>query len=197
MKHAIAITFAIGCLCSLAGCSPPVGLTKVTPQESYRASTLNSLTEDGISSEAMTVLHRHDLDGLYHDDPAAALHKLHSIALKDERRDILYALAEANYAWGKSLPDSITPATGQPSAGDVYLQSAIYAYLYLLGQGSEPLPSAYDNRFRAACDLYNRALEQAFRPAGRENLNFASGKRQLMFGSLPVSVDLSDRKSVV
>ena len=50
-------------------------------------------------------------------------------------------------------------------APDYFLLSAIYAYLYILGDGKEPPPSAWDIRFRQACDLYNRALARGF-PAG-------------------------------
>ncbi|MEX1300722.1 MAG: alpha/beta hydrolase, partial [Desulfotignum sp.] len=42
-----------------------------------------------------------------------------------------------------------------------YLASAVYAYLYLIGERGGDFPDPYDRRFRVACDLYNTALAQA------------------------------------
>jgi pimeloyl-ACP methyl ester carboxylesterase len=172
----------------LTGCSPPIGVTRVTPEQAYQIATQSPLSGDENSNAALTVIQRFDLADLYKRDPGAALHHLHQHALKDDRRDLLFALAELNYSWAKTLPATADAKSGKPSASDVFLQSAIYAYLYLLGDGKEPLPSAYDNRFREACELYNRGLDQAFRSPTGDILNFANRSRTLPEFDLAIDV---------
>jgi hypothetical protein len=119
----------------LTGCAPPIGITKVTPEESYQIATTTPLSQVGtLSNKVKAVLHRYNLLEIYDSNPQQALLDLHKIALTDERRDLLFALAEISYAYGESLPkDSLESVSGQ-SKRDVYLQSAVYAYLYLLGE---------------------------------------------------------------
>ncbi len=169
----------------LSACGPPIGVTRVTPEDSYQQATRTALSDGHVGNETITVLRRHNLNGLYQSDPVTALRQLNGIAVRDGRRDILFALAEATHAWAKTLED--TAATpGQINRPDAYLQSAIYAYLYLLGPGSEPAPSPYDSRFRDACELYNRSLDQAFRSHDGDQLKFAAGRRPLLQSSVPV-----------
>ena len=79
----------------LSGCAPPIGITKVTPQESYQIATTNPLSQAGtLSNKAKAVLHRFNLLEVYDSNPQQALLNLHKIALTDERRDLLFALAE-------------------------------------------------------------------------------------------------------
>ena len=173
----------------LTGCTPPIGITKVTPEESYQIATTTPLSQVGtLSNKTKAVLHRHNLLELYDSNPQQALLDLHKIALTDERRDLLFALAEISYAYGESLPkDSSESFLGQ-SARDVYLQSAVYAYLYLLGDSKEPSPSPYDNRFREACEIYNRALGLSFQQANDDSLKLVAGQRRLASGSLAISL---------
>jgi len=182
------VWFSIG----LTGCAPPIGVTRVSPEQAYQIATRSPLSGEENSNAAITVLQRYDLASLYEKDPAAALHQLHQQALKDDRRDLLFALAELNYSWAKTLPPQAAAKSGKPSAADVYLQSAVYAYLYLLGDGKEPLPSAYDNRFREACELYNRGLDQAFRSPNGITLDFADRTRLLPEFKLPIDVQTDE-----
>lgn len=175
----------IAALLILSACSPPVGVTRITPEESYREATRNALSEDGIGNETLTVLHRHNLDALYETDPPSALRQLHRVALQDDRRDILFALAEGSHAWAKSLGD-LPPTAGRLTRSDAFLQAAIYAYLYLLGPSSEPPPTPYDNRFRDACELYNRSLDQIFHIRSGEPLRFVANQRTLLQGSVSI-----------
>ena len=169
----------------LSACGPPVGVTRVTPKESYQQATRNALSDDGVGNETVTVLRRHNLDGRYNTQPADALRQLNRIALRDGRRDILFALAEATHAWAGTLAETATQP-GELNRSDAYLQAATYAYLYLLGPGSDPVPSPYDGRFRDACELYNRSLDQAFRSHDGEPLHFASARRPLLQGNLTI-----------
>jgi pimeloyl-ACP methyl ester carboxylesterase len=176
-------------LLSLLGCAPPIGIQKVDSEESYRIATRSPLSGDENSNAAASILQRYDLTDEFIKSPGSALHHLHEQALKDDRRDILFALAELNYSWAKKLPVEADSKSRSPASRDVYLQAAVYAYLYLLSEGKEPLPSAYDNRFREACELYNRSLEQAFRMGSGESLTFADGQRNLPDIQLPIHVE--------
>ena len=170
-------------LLMLSACGPPVGVTRVTQKESYQQATKTALSDDGIGNETVTVLRRHNLDSLYKTQPADALRQLNHIALRDGRRDILFALAEATHAWAGTLDDTAA-GPGALNRSDAYLQSAIYAYLYLLGPGNDPAPSAYDSRFRDACELYNRSLDHAFRSHEGDPLQFVAARRPLLQGNL-------------
>ena len=173
----------------LSGCTPPIGVTKVTPEESYQIATANPLNNKGsLSNKATAILQRYNLLEVYDSSPDQALSDLHKIALTDERRDLLFALAEISYAYGESLSAESSEEDSGQSAMDVYLQSAVYAYLYLLGESKEPPPSPYDSRFREACDLYNRALGRGFQEAEGDSLKFVAGKRWLTSGPLNISL---------
>lgn len=73
-------------------------------------------------------------------------------------------------------------------AQDMFLQSAVYAYFYLLGNGREPPPQAYDSRFREACDLYNRGLWQSFPANDDGSLDLSGGLRHLTGISLSLKI---------
>ncbi len=187
MKSYFRSTALIMAAAMLSACSQPIGLTKVKPHEAYQLATKSPLMNEGLSNDATTVLHRYNLLEVYESNPQAALFQLHRIALEDERRDILFALAELSYDWANTLP-ATSLTKGTPAASDAFLQSAVYAYLYLLDPGKEPLPSPYDNRFREACEIYNRALGLGFTNVSGDNLRLASGSRQLPLGKLPLTL---------
>lgn len=91
--------------------------------------------------------------------------------------------AELSYLQGAKLQGGGSQ-DGRERAPDLFLQSAVFAYYYLLGDGREPLPSAYDIRFREACDLYYRALRQAFPANENEGLILSRRERHLPVGNL-------------
>ena len=177
----------------LTGCAPPIGISKVTPVESYQIATTTPLSKVGtLSNKTKSVLHRYNLLEVYDSNSQQALLDLHKTALTDDRRDVLFALAEISYAYGESLsPDSSEEVSGQ-SARNVYLQSAVYAYLYLLGDSKDPAPSPYDSRFREACEIYNRALGLAFQQTEGDSLKIFGGIRWLPSGSINISLVTND-----
>lgn len=136
-----------------------------------------------ISNRAAPVLHRYNLFDAFAKDPAKTIQSLHSLTKTDDRRDILFALSELSYLYGEKLQGG--SSRGDPQfAQDYFLQSALYAYFFLLGEGRELPPSAYDIRFREACDLYNRALWRSFPENPDKSLNIAGGERHLPVGNL-------------
>ncbi len=144
-------------LFALAGCTTPIGADKVSPRQAYQHLHQNALNSSQCSADTMRVLNRYDLDEAFRKDPDATLAKLQSIACTDDRRDLLYALSELNYFNADRQSRSVKP--GVPKyARNSYFASAIYAYLYLFGEGEPPSP--FDIRVRVAADLYNRGLAQ-------------------------------------
>lgn len=167
----------------LSGCATPIGVTRVSAEKSYRTSTINPLNQGVVSNSAKAVLHRYNLGETFSTDPRGAIRFLHDTAIHDDRRDILFALAELSYLGGEKLR-----AGASPEAPDAFLQSAVYAYLYLLGDGAQSPPTSYDIRFREACDLYNRALGRAFPAKEDGSLEFRSGPRKLTVGDLNITL---------
>jgi pimeloyl-ACP methyl ester carboxylesterase len=100
---------------------------------------------------------------------------------------LLFALSELNYLEGEHLRHSVKAwETRDPQ--DYYLASAIYAWLFLFSDSAGEKPSAFDERFRDACDLYNYALGWALtsRDSTNGNAVLASGVRRLPSGSVDV-----------
>ena len=75
---------------------------------------------------------------------------------------MLFALAEMSCVAGDYVRHIVKPWDPR-EARDYYLGSAVYAYLFLFGEGNDALPSAFDRRFRAACNFYNYGLVPAAR----------------------------------
>jgi len=171
----------------LSGCASPMGVTRVTPQESYNLKTENSLGDGIISDSSKTILQRYNLLDAQAEDPLKTIQTLHVISKSDDRRDILFTLSELCYLQGQKLINKSSD-NSRREAQDMFLQSAVYAYFYLLGDGREPPPSAYDLRFREACDLYNHALYQAFPANDNNGLNLSGGLRQLPGGNLTLTL---------
>ncbi len=182
------ILLVIGVNLALSGCGTPVSVTKISEEEAYLAATRNPLSGDHMSDAATAVLHRFNLLEIYEKQPEVALKRLYQQALEDDRRDILFALAELDYLWAKSLPFQTSKGDVTPRAQDVYLEAAIYAYLYLLGPGTDPKPSPFDHRFREACELYNRSLDDAFRQDDSDQIILKNGQRTLRLGTLTLAL---------
>lgn len=167
----------------LSGCAGPVGVTRVSPENSYILSTANPLSHGEMSNSVASVLNRYNLLTSFAKEPEDTIRRLHGLTRTDDRRDLLFALAELSYLQGGELQGRSSGEDRQ-LALEYFLQSAVYAYFYLLGEGREPPPSAYDFRFREACELYNRALWRSFPENSDKSLNIAAGPRHLPTGNL-------------
>ena len=174
----------------VGGCTHPISARQVSFQQAFQDANTSALNSRNCSSATQLVLHRFDLRDRFERDPAKTLRYLHQIASRDERRDLLFALAELNYAHGQNLVRTrkIKPWIPKP-AQDYFLCSAIYAYLYLFEPGADK-PSPFDAEFRLACDLYNLGLARAFIPQANTNgaIEFSSGIRALNPGSVRLTL---------
>ncbi len=176
---------ALVALVLVAGCTTPIGATKVSPRQAYENLHENALNSGHYSADSLRVLNRYGLEDTFRKNPGATLEKLQAIACTDDRRDLLYALSELNYFNADCQSRSVKP--GVPRlARNGYFTSAIYAYLYLFGEGNQPPPSPFDLRFRAAGDFYNRGLAQGLMVGTNALVEMAGGPRQTPPGVVEV-----------
>src|SRR5258708_11565996 len=179
----IALTFL--CL-FLSGCAaPPLGADRASPRSAYKQVEANALSPGKPSADTVSLLHRYDLTSLAASQPDEALRRLHEKAIVTGERDLLFALAELSYVAGEKLRHGVKP-WGKRDPRDYYLGATVYAYLFLFGHGRDPVPDAFDRRFRIACDLYNYGLGWALSTGRPTNaiVRLQSGKRRLPVGEI-------------
>lgn len=174
-----------GLVMFVSACATPIGVKRITPLAAYQEEQENPLNETGLSNETKYILGRFDLQETFTNDPEQAIARLHEKALNDDRRDLLYVLAEISYAYADQLRRS------RKRGSDYFFLSAVYAYIYLLADMEEPPPTAFDQRFRTACDLYNFSLWGALTEGKDGKIEFSDGRRDLPLGSLVITLDLS------
>jgi pimeloyl-ACP methyl ester carboxylesterase len=141
----------------LAGCTSPIGADRVSTRMAYEQVDANALRTGKPGDDTQFQLHRYDLDRLAARHPDEAVRQLHQKALAAGDRDSLFALAELSYLAGERIRRSVKSGETR-DARDYYLGSAVYAWLFLFGEGKEALPNPFDRRFREACDFYNYSL---------------------------------------
>ena len=184
MKKIIPICLAL--LALLAGCTTPIGADKVAPQQAYRHLHEDALNSGTASAETRQVLHRYNLESAFKKNPDATLAQLQALACTDDRRDLLYALAELNYLNAGRQAREVRRWVPNQSRNS-YFASAIYAYLYLLGQSQDARPNPFDIRFRAAGDFYNRGLAQGLIVNTNAQVELAGGPRATPPGPVAVA----------
>ncbi len=160
----------------VAACGTPVGVSRVSERVVDDELTSYALTNRGLSEYSRIVLSRHNLLESFARAPAEALARLHVIYVKGSRlRGEAFALAEISFL----------SATQTHERSD-YFAAALYAYAFLFPESAEEAPTAFDRRFRQACDLYNRALTNALKSEDGETIELRAGKYALSFGRLEV-----------
>jgi pimeloyl-ACP methyl ester carboxylesterase len=158
-----------------SGCSG-VAVRPVTKFDQLGAAWKASIAGKELSPRTLQTLRRFDLETVYHRRSEQAFIQLQSLAGRDPQPDTVFALAEMAYLLGRR-------AEGQDCATACcyYYLCSGYAYHFLFDfpslSGVEgvavsnaasmdlPVTSAYDPRFRLACDLYNGGLANLIRAA--------------------------------
>jgi hypothetical protein len=170
----------------LAGCTSPIGADRVGTRQAYEQVSANAFHGEP-SADTVSLLHRYDLDGLAASHADEAVRRLHQIAVTTGDRDLLFALAEVSYEAGDQIRRSVKRPDNRDSR-DFYLGSAVYAWLFLFGEGKDEPPDAFDRRFREACDFYNYGLGLAL--TGPKSTNAVvlldQGRRKLPVGEIEV-----------
>ena len=175
----------------VAGCRSPIGTDPAALQAEQRQAERSALNSDHYSEATRQILNRYQQLGAFTRTPRETLCTLQERALKDTRRDLLFALAELHFLQGERLVRNASANAPRESRA-AFLTAAVYAYHFLFRDGSDPLPTAYDGRFKVASDIYNRGLARGL--ADRDNgaaLALAEGERALADGSLAIGLDLS------
>ena len=168
-----------------AACTAPIGIDRVTARDVHRSLTRNVLSADELSGPTRNVLHEHDLTARFAEAPGVALSELHTVVVDGRGGpDEIYALAELSF-----LHAERTSSEEGTSRRGNFLAAAVYAYAFLFPDDASGVPSAFDPRFRVACDLYNRGLTAGFASADGKEVELASGTYPLPFGELDVTLE--------
>lgn len=186
-------------LAGLAGCATPIGVNRVGMDRAYAQLTANALNGPQLSAATRMVLARYGLEQLHERTPDVALAQLHEHACRETRRDVLFALAETSYAAGEQYA-GVTWATvrwmGEPrrvagpqAARTYHFAAAVYAWLYLFGEGRDALPDPFDPRFRLACDLYNRGLAKALKQPAGDTVDLEGRALPLPMGKINITTN--------
>lgn len=172
----------------LAGCSTPIGVRHLDPHQAYTSSMASPLSGDQVSPATTVILHRFNLTQQFPKEPVAVIRSLHEKALTDNRRDILFALAELSYVAAERLDKSLDSAQKR-QAPDFFLLSAVYAYYAVLDPELKPAPSLFDRSLQTACDLYNFSLWRGLATGEKGQIEIRAGKRQLPVGGMEIRLD--------
>jgi triacylglycerol esterase/lipase EstA (alpha/beta hydrolase family) len=152
----------------------------------------NALRTGKPGATTVSILHRFDLDRLVAGAPDEAVRRLHQNAVASGERDLLFALAEMSFVAGDHISRSVKPWEPR-DARDYYLGAAVYAWLFLFGEGKDAPPGFLDRWVREACDFYNYGLGLAL--TGRRSTNavvhLESGRRALPVGAIHLQLDLA------
>lgn len=189
----IAVAFFGVAALLLAGCAAPIGADRVTARRAYAQVDASALRTGKPGAETVSTLHRYGLDRLAARRPDEAVRVLHQQAVATGERDLLFALAELSYVAADRIQHGVKPWDPR-DARDYYLGSAVYAWLFLFGEGKDAPPGPFDRRFRSACDLYNYGLGLAL--TGRRSTNavvqLTSARRRLPVGEIELRLDQTE-----
>lgn len=186
---------------SAAGCAAPYGVHSASPEEIHRALTGSVLSTGQLSGFSEIALRRHNLVSQFADDPTNALEALRQHLIGgDDEPDTLFALSELwfyhavhNIERAKN-PASKLAARTRAERRPAFLASALYAYAYLFPADKSKAPDPFDSRSRTACDLYNRAITEAFKSDDGKRVDLAAGTFPLPFGTIAIEFDEAQRR---
>ncbi len=164
-----------------AGCTPPVGVHRIPPQQEQRELTSNALNSGSASDVSRIVLRRYNLADTFDEYPPVALAQLRDVVVSGRGgNDELFALAELSYLYAAERHS-------RPNA----MAAAVYAYAVLFPDQPDQRLQGIDPRYRWACDIYAAALTEALRDPDGRALSLRSGTYPLPFGTLTVDFDSS------
>ena len=166
----------------LSGCSP-VSIEKLGLIDAYTLRNRSALSGNRLSNDTHVVLQRLNLLEMWGKEPVRTIASLRAMTqagfLAENLTDQFFALAELSWQQARRTHDRAT-----------FMAAALYAYAYLAPDASSlERPSAYDPRFRQACDLYMFALTEALgSPANVDAQHWT-----LPFGTLDLNATPSDK----
>ena len=166
----------------LASCAAPVGAVRVDPRVVYQELTGNVLTTGEPSRSSRNVLVWHNLTQRFDDEPEEALQQLRGdVVAGHGGADEIFALAELSFLHAD-----------QSEKRSYYLASALFAWIFLFPDGTEPAPDPFDPRLRLAADLYNRGITSGLASPDRAVVELRAGTYELPWGQLEVAFDAKE-----
>ncbi len=168
------------------GCGTKIGTRDVGFESSYKQINTVALLGQELSSTSKSVLQRHNLEDSFRTAPQITLTMLQKRVITDNRRDLLFALAELSY---HTAQQSVShKADDSPEEyRKYYLNAAILAYYYLFAKNRDLPVDAYDRNFRWACDIYNIALARSLTDASG-HLSIENGIHSHATGDISLTV---------
>lgn len=111
-----------------------------------------------LSPRTQQTLRRYDMPPEFPKDPKGVLTQLRDVVRQDSSPEALYSYAELSYLSGRTRESKDAKL-----ALDYYVAAVAHSYWYLFDPRLQPIRNPYDPQYRAACDVYNEALERAMR----------------------------------
>ena len=179
-RRALALAAPLALAILVAACtSSPVGVARIDSAAVHRRLTRSALSSGQPSTFTENVLREAGLVDQYDAHPEEALQALHDLAVSGSGgpRE-LFAAAEASFLYAE-----------RSGVTSHYLATAVYAWAYLFPEDPGEAPNPFDQRFRLAANLYNRALTAALRSHEDGRISPRGGTFELPFGQLVVSFD--------
>jgi pimeloyl-ACP methyl ester carboxylesterase len=172
----IALIALAGVALPLAACTPPIQVERADPDVVRRELAANVISTGDLSEPTRIVLRFANLSDRFAVDPEGTIIILHqTLGTGPADPAVLFALSEM--AFHRAVESGKRP---------YFLTAAIYAYAALFPDSPRSRLSAFDPRFRIACEIYNRGLERAFASADGSQVEFRSGRYQLPFGTIDI-----------
>jgi pimeloyl-ACP methyl ester carboxylesterase len=175
----LALIALAGVMSLLAACAPPIQVERADPDAVRRELEANVISTGDLSEPTWIVLRFANLSDRFRLDPDGTIAALHQ-TLRAGPVDpaTLFALSEMAFHRAQE--------TGQRP---YFLAAAIYAYAALFPDDQKLRLSAFDPRFRIACEIYNRGLKRAFTSADGSSIELRSGRYELPFGTIDIVLD--------
>ena len=176
-SRALAAVAALGL--AFTACAGPVGTRRVDPTVAQEDLARSATTTGDPSWPTRNVLFENGLYGQFDEHPEEALDRLHKLMVSTQGDpDVLFALAELSYIYGRSA-----------AKREYSLAAAVYAYAFLFPEGDGSPPGRFDPRLRIAADLYNWSLAAAFASADGLEVVPHGGTMMVPWGKIEVAFD--------
>lgn len=163
--RAVGLALGLAALAALVGC-------KATEYVSLREQPRNPLADQLMlfakggprpTQRTQLLLRRYALDDSPGGDVGKLSQQVRQVVEREPSAENVYALAELSYLGAKKIE-----ATEPQRALQLHSAAAMHAYRYLFDEHYASTRNPYDPQFRAACDLYNGALEGMLRIVRRQ-----------------------------
>lgn len=154
MNKIIKSLFLFALLSFFYGCNS-IGVKRVDRKERISKRITGALIDYAIlSSDTSNYLAQEGLSEAYEENPSLVLYELVERFKKNRKRDVLFALIELSYAYGKNIDSE--------ESSRYYLSSCYFAYEYMFGKNINPQLGRFSYRLAMARLYYNYSMSDFF-----------------------------------